>query len=210
MERFLETGKNEQKLILGLAPSHRADLRDCLRKASMYSGGCRGDFGSCCLCFSSFPVLFSLCEKVITGKTLQQSGVSALNWQPIQVWSAEPPFSSVVLRVKLVCLTFPLCADLFKYISILEAAAVTTFFWATFPLVHKTKVTLPYGVFFSPLCVIDYSASVVPIKFPQTDSIASIWQLTRRSLRDALKSVLTISNPVLHTTSPVGFRSPGD
>lgn len=44
--------------------------------------------------------------------------------------------------------------------------------------------------------VVDYTASVVPIKFPQTDSLASVWRLTTQSLRFALKWLLTISDPV--------------
>lgn len=75
------------------------------------------------------------------------------------------------------------------------------FFWTTFPL-RGTKVTLPYAgclFFFFLFPVVDYTGSVVPIKFPQTDSMASVWRLTTQSLRVALKALLTTSDPVFFT-----------
>lgn len=49
------------------------------------------------------------------------------------------------------------------------------------------------------LSVADQIGSAVPIKFPQTHSVAPVWGLTRQSLRIALKSVLTISDLVFLT-----------
>lgn len=61
---------------------------------------------------------------------------------------------------------------------------------------HPPLCRLPFFFLFP---VVDYTGSVVPIKFPQTDSMASVWRLTTQSLRVALKSLLTASDPVFFT-----------
>lgn len=84
----------------------------------------------------------------------------------------------------------------------------TFFFWTTFQG-HPPLCRLPFFIFLFP--VVDYTGSVVPIKFPQTGSMASVWRLTTQSLRVALKSLLTSSDPVFfHSISPVGFQSLGN
>lgn len=99
---------------------------------------------------------------------LKQTGLLTLNWQPIQVWNTELISSSVLLWVKDVCLTLPLCDG--SYSNKFPYWKLWLCFLGNLPTCARDQGHTPVGMFFF-LSVIDYTGSLLPIKFPQTDSL---------------------------------------